>query len=229
MRRVISFVVLQLVAAWLLGLATEASARADAPKWPASVPNSDALAGKDWTVELSVDGAIDGDDQPDRVVVLLHKQAGDDEDRARVLLILLRRDTGYAVAAVNTKLLACYQCLGVKGGTATPEIELARGVLTVTQSGGSRYWYASVHRFRYAQREGRMVWIGLDESSGDSASGEETNVSHNYLTGRRITEHTPPQLDDEGNEVEVKTTHKVEKLARKPLLRFEDVRSAFAG
>lgn len=199
---------------------------ADALKLPASVPDPDALASPGWSVELAIEGELNSDTSPDRAVVLLQDE-GAAEDRARVLVVLLGQAKGFTVAASNARLLACFGCLGMKGGDAQPNIEIVRGVMSITQNGGSRHWYGSVHKFRFDKRERRLVLIGLDDISGDGGTGEEKTTSTNYLTARRIVTHTPPQVDDDGKELPVNTSEQTQKFEREPLLKFEDVRSAF--
>lgn len=211
----------------LLALGLPQPARADGLQLPATVPTSLALARDGWAIELSVDGELNSDARADRVVVLLQAAPDTQGERARALVVLLAQDGGYRVVGTSTHLLACFQCLGVNGGDAQPNIKIARGVLTITQAGGSREYYGAEHRFRFAPEQGKLLWIGLDSRSGDRLNGQQGVVSENFLTGRRITTITPPQVDEEGNERPRRPTRRTEKLARARLLALEEVPPPF--
>ena len=81
----------------------------------------------------------------------------------------------------------------MKGGDATPELEIEKKVLTVTQWGGSRETSGATHRFRLEQ--GAVRLIGVDHSMMDTLTGAGSTISENLLTGLTVVEKTPPQVD----------------------------------
>ncbi len=87
------------------------------------------------------------------------------------------------------------------------------------QSGGSRNYYGSVHRFRFNAKTRAFELIGTESVSGDSNTGESQSSSCNHLTGACEDISSTPQ---EGSEQprEVKTRRKPKK---QPVRRLEDV------
>ncbi|MFO0723016.1 MAG: hypothetical protein U1E65_04465 [Myxococcota bacterium] len=163
-------------------------------------------------------GDLDGDAIPDAVVVLL---ASGDGDRARALVWLSGEKDGFRRVATNVGLAACFGCLGMKGGDATPELEINKRVLTVTQWGGSRESYGAVHRFRLEKGAPRL--IGADHSTTDTLTMEGKTRSENYLTGVTVVSEEPAAEDEEGKPTgkKPKTTKTTGK--KEPLRAFEDV------
>ncbi len=185
---------------------------------PTKGASAAAFAPKGWTVEAALEGELNQDAKKDLVVVLL--QDGK-VDQPRALLWLHGVDGGYQLVALNTALLACFSCLGMKGGVAAPEIRIAKRVVSVAQFGGSREYYGTNHRFRLEGKEPKL--IGLDRSSGDGLTGASSSVSTNFLTGVTITETVPPAADAEGKPLDGRPTKKTTRQKPTALQSFRDV------
>jgi hypothetical protein len=173
-----------------------------------------------YTVEESVEGDLNGDALVDRVLVLLHDER-EEGDRMRALVVLLREKDGWFAAGTNGTLVACFQCLGMKGGDATPDIVIEKRVISITQFGGSRYYYGSTHRFRWSAEARRFKLIGLDSSAGDAILGSFTEESANYLTREIVTTTQPAQVNDAGDTVEAPAVVKRHKMRSAPLESLE--------
>jgi hypothetical protein len=172
------------------------------------------FAPRGWAVESTLAGELNADGTPDLVVVLLQDANGDAE-RARALVWLhgVPGGKGYTRVTSNVGLAACFQCLGMKGGDAAPELEISeKGVLSVAQWGGSRESYGTTHKFRF--QKGAVVLIGLDSGTNDSLTNEGTSVSTNFLTGAVVEEKT----DARG------ATKKTSKKVKPTLTPFSDVK-----
>ncbi len=185
-----------------------------------------AFVPKGWAIEQRVNGDLDGDAIPDAVLVLLENDKGDDSDpnsRQRALVVLRGAKKGFELLGTNVGLAACYQCLGVKGGDATPEVTIQKRVIIVNQFGGSRDYYGATHRFRLEKNGVRL--IGVDHSGGDAIMGSSETKSENLLTGAVVVETQPAQRDESGEEIKTPTeaTAKHSKVAVKPLPALEDV------
>jgi hypothetical protein len=184
------------------------AARQQVTALPERGPTEAAFVPRGWSVEDRVDADLDGDESPDRVLVLLQDER-EQADRHRALLVLLRRDQGFMLGGRNFGLLPCWGCTGMKGGHGEPTLKVERGVLLVEQFGGSREVYASLQRFRWSRARGRFELIGRDTLLEDSADGSSTRTSCNLLTLRCEKTVTPPGIDGDGEPVTSKpaTTH----------------------
>lgn len=173
-----------------------------------------AFAPAGFEVESSLEGELNLDGVRDLVVVLVESAAKRDGDRSRALLWLHGVPAGgYALVASNVGLLACVGCLGINGGDAAPELTLSpKGVLAVSQSGGSRERYGTTHRFRLEQQG--VTLIGLDTDEHDGLSGAGRSLSTNLLTGAQVAETT----DAKGR------TSKVKKKVKPAPVPFAEVR-----
>jgi len=215
-------VILQCVLALALAFGTASAAPFSTPVRRAADPAAFVPAG--YTIEESVDGELNGDALVDRVLVLLHDER-EEGDRQRALVVLLRDKDGWFGAGTNSTLVACFQCLGVKGGDATPEIAIAKRVISVTQFGGSRYYYGSTHRFRWSAGARRFQLIGLDSSAGDAILGSSTEESANYLTREIVTTTQPAQVNDAGDTLDAPAVVKRTRMRPAPLQSLEDSKS----
>ena len=154
------------------GLQTEGATAAD------FAPNG-------WKVESTLAAELDGVAPPDLVVVLL---GPGDVDQPRALVWLHgRAKGGFTLIDSNVGMLACFQCLGVKGGDGAPELSVKKRVLTVSSMGGSRQSYSATHRFRFegglvrlvgardprAVLGGRSAWLG-EANEGEREAHEGT-------------------------------------------------------
>lgn len=186
---------------------------------PASGATAADFAPKGWVVESSLAGDLNGDQTPDLVVVLIQEGDG---DRSRALLWLHGTAKGFTLVDSNIGLVACFSCLGMKGGDAKPELEIKKKVLVVTQWGGSRESYGATHRFRL--EKGVVRLIGVDHSDMDTMTGEQNTRSENLLTGVTVVEKTPAQVDDNGKETNAKAKKTTTKKKPAPLHAFNEVK-----
>jgi hypothetical protein len=144
---------------------------------------------KGWTMQDKVEGDINGDNKPDTVLTLT--EAGTKDERARALVILLKGPDGKLQRlAIASKLLLCSSCGGALSGPDGPSanIEIKKGVITVSQLSGSRFAYENVNRFWIDKSSKRVVLIGKDIREFDRGNGDETLTSNNYLTGQKIVQ-----------------------------------------
>ena len=194
------------------GLQTEGATAAD------FAPNG-------WKVESTLAAELDGVAPPDLVVVLL---GPGDVDQPRALVWLHgRAKGGFTLIDSNVGMLACFQCLGVKGGDGAPELSVKKRVLTVSSMGGSRQSYSATHRFRF---EGGLVrLIGVDHWNGDTLSGEGSTRSDNLLTGVSIVEEQPAEEDEEGKPTGRKRSKKTTRSTPKPPVALREVKEFGEG
>lgn len=177
------------------------------------------FAPKGWVVESSLTGDLNGDKLGDLVVVLIQEGDG---DRSRALLWLHGAAKGFTLVDSNVGLVACFSCLGMKGGDAKPELEIKKKVLVVTQWGGSRESYGATHRFRL--EKGVVRLIGVDHSDMDTMTGEQNTRSENLLTGVTVVEKTPAQVDESGKETKAQAKKTTTKKKPAPLPAFNTVK-----
>ena len=165
-----------------------------------------------WKVESTLAAELDGVAPPDLVVVLL---GPGDVDQPRALVWLHgRAKGGFTLIDSNVGMLACFQCLGVKGGDGAPELSVKKRVLTVSSMGGSRQSYSATHRFRF--EAGLVRLIGVDHWNGDTLSGEGSTRSDNLLTGVSIVEEQPAEEDEEGKPTGRKRSKKTTRATPAP-------------
>lgn len=167
---------------------------------PESAESAEKFVPRGWRVEAETDdvlaGDLDGDGVADRVLRLVQDIPSESSDgtlrtRHRALVVLLgRQGGGFRRAAASTKLLLCSLCAGVRGdpsGGGNIQVSVERGVIVVAQQSGSRFAYDHTQRFRHDRASGRFLLIGEDFDNRDTATGERTEESSNYLTGTKIT------------------------------------------
>ena len=189
-------------------------------KLPAIVASPEKAVPRGWRVEAETDGVMTGDlnadRRPDQVLRLVQDIPSETADhvprtRFRALVVLLGKpEGGYSVAATTTKLLLCSTCAGIRGdpaGGGNIQIRVERGVIVIQQQSGSRFSYDHTTRFRFDRETGRFVLIGEDLDNNDTATGNRTNESSNYLTGVRLTrKYRYDQRRDQDQLVSTKTT-----------------------
>lgn len=199
---------------------------------PATADTADKFVPRGWRMETETDdalaGDLNGDGLADRVLRLVQDLAVETSDAAprtrfRALVVLLGKPGGgFARAAASTRLLLCSTCAGVRGdpaGGGNIQVRVERAVIVVEQQSGSRFSYNHTLRFRHDRAAGRFLLIGEDFDNHDTATGDRTHESTNYLTGIKLTrEFRHDQRRD--NEVLVS-----EKITRSPRRRkfLEDV------
>lgn len=166
---------------------------------PSSGDSADKFVPRGWRIETETDdtlvGDLNGDGRPDRLLRLVQDVPAETPDgvfttRFRALAVLFGAPGGaYKRAAVTTRLLLCSTCAGVRGdpsGGGNIQIRIERGVIVVEQQSGSRFAYSHTLRLRYERETNRFLLIGEDFDNRDTATGDRTEESSNYLTGVRL-------------------------------------------
>jgi hypothetical protein len=190
----------------LIAISTAVAARAQDEEKPPEIKPPAAAASPEravpggWRIEAETDdvltGDLNSDGLADRVLRLVQDLPLETADhvprtRFRALIVLLARpEGGYSVAAATTKLLLCSTCAGIRGDPASGgniQIRVERGVIVVQQQSGSRFSYDHTTRFRFDRATNRFLLIGEDFDNNDTATGDRTVDSSNYLTGVRVT------------------------------------------
>lgn len=164
----------------------------------ASTP--DSLMPRQYVVEKRVEGDLDKDGDIDVVMVgvdgpaEIQELTEDAGEGSRVLIVAQKGPTGYKSVGVSYDALMCRACGGAFWGIAPApiDIQIAKGVLIVEQSAGSREVQAWKHRYRIEKNKVRL--IGLDSELYDRATGDGTSTSTNYLTGATITMVTKAEV-----------------------------------
>lgn len=177
-----------------------------------------------WRLESEADdalaGDLNGDGRPDQVLRLVQDLPVEGQDgtlntRHRALVVLLGKEGGgFRRAAASTRLLLCSTCAGVRGdpqGGGNIQVRVERGQIVVEQQSGSRYAYNQTLRFRHDRETGRFLLIGQDFDNQDTATGERTNESTNYLTGVKLTSQ---YRYDQRRDVEVLVSKKTARVGR---------------
>ena len=213
--------------------ATNSAAAIDVP--PAPVPNIakeasivERLVPEGWRIETMSRDDLNGDRLTDAVLVIRSKDPnlivenpnglGEDkfDSSPRTLLVALaKKGGGFRTVAINNVIIP-----RIKSPTIDDPfdaISIEKNVLTLSlrfwASAGS--WSMSTTSFKFRWQSDAMRLIGYDNSEIHRGSGDMTEVSVNYLTGRKITVKSSISDDDS---VEVP-----EKIGRKPLLRLDDI------
>lgn len=187
-------------AAWHATAAAQDDEQPPAIELPASAATTDEFVPRGWRMETETDdalaGDLDGDRIADRVLRLVQDSPVESPDgtmrtRFRALVVLLGKPGGgFTRAAVSTRLLLCSTCAGVRGDPSSGgniQVRVERGVIVVGQQSGSRWAYDHTLRFRHDRATNRFLLIGEDFDNHDTATGERTNDSTNYLTGVKLT------------------------------------------
>ncbi len=183
-------------ALWLLGIwfLIQASAGAEVLKieqFPKTAPNMQGFIPEGWKMESQLQGDLNQDQQVDLVLTLVENKPaetpeGIPNERLRALVILFKSAKELTLGAMAPRLLYCTTCGGMLGGKA--ELTLQKGVLVVNQLSGSREALKRIQRFRYDAKKQGVILIGEDLDRYDRATGDNTVISSNYLTGLQITQ-----------------------------------------
>jgi hypothetical protein len=163
-------------------------------------------------VDLDLDGDLDmvivGVDGP---VPAPEDFEADGTDGNRVLLFARKDRDGYRRVGLGRGALECRRCGGAFWGVvpAPIDITVAKNVVTVEQSAGSREVTSWIHRYRL--ESGKVRLIGADRTTIDRLNGATISVSTNYLTGVTITaiEGDPDPADNPPKPGRVKGKPKV--------------------
>jgi hypothetical protein len=136
-----------------------------------------------WKVDSQVSGDLNGDGVPDIAAILIEDKPDNDADdgpKHAFMVLLSDGNSKFVLAGINSKLLQCKGCGGVKEFV---DIQIKKDVVIVSQMSGSRTYTYNTWRFRYDHKSQRFVLIGLDCEDGDNVLGKKTIESSNYLTG----------------------------------------------
>ena len=215
------FRVLVIVVVFLLGCSASVSA-ADASAFSTWVP-------KGWVLEKSINGDLDADGVDDALLLLRQNDrrkrshneglgASELDTNPRRLLVLLKSADAYRKIADNARFLPPQNdvdapCLADpldEGG-----VTVSRGLLRIDL----HYWLScgssgvSHSTFLFRLEGGRLRLIGLDGYEYMRNSGERSESSVNFLTGKKKVTTGLSQFDDP-----TKPKVKWEKIsARKPI------------
>ena len=166
----------------------------------AGADQAQSFVPKGWVQEWTVDGDLNGDRRPDRVLVIRkddpslrirNEGLGNTEldTNPRRLVVLVRTGSNFAVAATNDTVIPPIgdtdnPCLADPLGEGG--IDIARGSLRITLSTWLSCGSYGVSQNTYAFRlDGRRLrLIGFDRLDYSRASGEGERLSANFLTGR---------------------------------------------
>lgn len=169
---------------FIIGLADLAQAKdASFNNLPQQGTSLAAFVPKGWKVDIEVSGDLNGDGVPDIAAILIEDKLDNDADDGpkHAFMVLLGTGNGkFALAGINSKLLQCKGCGGVKEFV---DIQIKKDVVVVSQMSGSRTYTYNTWRFRYDHKLQGFVLIGLDCEDGDNVLGKKTIESSNYLTG----------------------------------------------
>lgn len=219
-----------ILSAIILLSAAGAPARQDEPRRfldPGRVPAEGAqpadFVPRGWKTETDaavVRGDLNGDGAPDAVLRLVEDMPVERADgtwntRYRALVVLFAKPGGgFGRAAVATKLLGCSLCFGAMGDQEGGNIllEIANGVLNVSQMSGSREARDHTFRLRHDAATGRFRLIGEELSQWDRLTASGMSISINYLTGVRVTRSPGPTR--RGRETTITRTTRVPRASR---------------
>lgn len=98
-----------------------------------------------YQVRAEVAGSLNGDDKEDVVLVLQKKQ---DVEANRIVVLLVKKETGYEKVAENDKAILCQECGGVMGDPFQ-KVVVKDDFFTIEHFGGSADRWARYSTFRY--------------------------------------------------------------------------------
>ena len=164
----------------------------DRSKVPATAKTLGAFVPKGWIIEQQTSGYIGGDSDTFIILKLIEDKPLT-EMRNRAMVIVVKDDKGdLKNAGVAGKLLQCPGCGGAFYGImdAPADVKVGeKGVITITQDGGSRWVWTETYKFRFESAAGKFQLIGFDYAVRDRNTGQVDSESTNYITGDRVTTH----------------------------------------
>jgi hypothetical protein len=168
------------------------------PKLPPQAASAEAFVPPGWKLETKVVGDLNRDGVPDLVLVLRednpknlveHDILGDNplNTNPRILAIAFGSKAGpYTLQLQNHTLIPRREVPTVEDPLEEGNVAIDRDVLRLKldyfMSAGS--WSAFNVTFRFRHQNGRHLLIGFDRYSFHRGSGESTDVSINFLTGK---------------------------------------------
>jgi hypothetical protein len=132
-----------------------------------------------WSVNRSAEGDLDGDKAVDVAAILDRRPAGADATK-EALLVVYRSDEKHALQLLSKSPKGiCVGCGGPKAIMGEPlgELEIAKGILTITYEGGSREMWSDVFKWRWDATKKDFLLIGETYSSTDTI-GEEPDETY---------------------------------------------------
>ncbi len=175
-----------------------------------------------YAIMAEATGDLNTDDKDD--VALILKNTAEDTASAdtqinRILIVALRTDSGYKVAAITDKLIKCRTCGGGGWGDPFNELNIKNGVLIVDHFGGNMMRWSRTSRFQY--RKGDFYLVGSSEGhfnngkmNADGQFADVDEVDIDYVTGQRQR----TRVDGNWNTV----LNKTDKIKVRPLIRMVD-------
>lgn len=202
-------------------VANQTDAQFELSKIPRVAATASDFVPSGWMIEAKTSGDLNNDSIPDLAVTLVEKlppgvkeEISGPPERQRALLILFKTQDGkFSRSALASKVLLCTRCGGAFFGMAeTPtNVEITNGVVIINQEYGSRELSKETFRFRYEQETKRFALIGVDVKSHDRLTGENVDLSINFLTGFKLV--TKTRISEQtGNQV--RTLNKGQRVAR---------------
>ena len=165
---------------------------------PATAKTLGAFVPKGWIIEQQIIGNVGGDGDTFIALKLIEDKPLT-ETRNRAMVIALKDDKGdLKNAGVAGKLLQCPGCGGAFYGImdAPADVKVGdKGVITITQDGGSRWVWTETYKFRFDTASGKFQLIGFDYAVRDRNTGQVDSESTNYITGDRVTTHGKGKAD----------------------------------
>ena len=215
-------------------LAAAAQSPGDAEIRPVTYPaiaregvSLDAFVPAKWKLEAKATGDLNGDKLPDAALVLHMADPANvlakdwdpaqkyDSNPRRLVVLFGRNGGGYMLAAADNKLIPRLE--NQNQDEPFDEVAIISGTLRVKMhlfmdAGG---WEMGGSAYTFRWQDGAFRLIGFDRDSIQRNSGETTEISINYLTGRKVVKRGDIGTD--------KQTTQALKIAKKPLIKLEDV------
>ncbi|WP_165822149.1 hypothetical protein [Hymenobacter edaphi] len=161
---------------------------------PANARQTAAFVPAGWRIDSRIGGDLNGDQQPDSVLVLVEKSGdvsqdgGEDSNRHRALLIILAEPNGALQrVGVGVGALYCTKCLARDSSqVGTPGVSLERGDVLVKHIFGTNQRLTQTQHYRYESATGRVRLVMEDYSCLNRAEARFVSATTYFLTGQQI-------------------------------------------
>lgn len=188
--------------------------KVDYPALPHHAASAEGFAPPGWKVEKAITGDLNGDGLPDMVLVLHDEDPalrikndgmGPDpfDSNPRMLAVAFaRKDGGYDLVVENHLLIPrptatnLEDFLSEGGGVTVKNGTLRVGLYLFADAGG---WDMGVTTYTFRWSGDAFRLIGYDNTDTQRNTGETTDVSINYSTGKMIT--TKGHIDRKAHKV----------------------------
>jgi len=185
---------LLLIACHYLGFASDAQEqikRIDVAKLPVESATAGDFVPKGWEIEEEINGDLNGDSIPDVVIKLVEEKPPDFDEsdppiRRRALLILFKLPDGRLRREAFADKVLLYQCQ-CHGSCYKQDIEIANGVIIISQCEGGTIITAETDRFKFDSRTKRFALIGMDYDFWNMRDDWGYSESTNFFTRIKIT------------------------------------------